>query len=220
MQLCYNGYMAQIKIEYSGEYTTGSNLIRTIVYHYDKGERLLGMYEVWATKDLINKNFPSKDLDFDEKTRSNAIEAFEDMLKHNEKNNKNDTAVFLDVDKPPKYGNYREFPGSIADIESTVRTNVSMPENMYAWLRVQAAKENSNISEVIKQAVREYQTIVCPKCGSNHVVRTGFAHGVGATGLKLPPTIHKQYQCLDCKSLFHFPSMDRKNKRKSLRGRK
>ncbi len=200
--------MTKTKIEYSGEYSTGSNIQRTIIYHYDEGEKLLGMYEVWATKDHINKKYPSKDLNFNEKIRSNAIDAFEGILKHNEEDNKKDTAVFLDVGKAPKYGNYREFPGVIADIEPTIRTNVSMPENMYAWLRVQAAKENSNISEVIKQAVRDYQTILCPKCASNHVVRTGFAHGVGS-GPTPPPAIHKQYECLDCKNLFHYPSTDR-----------
>lgn len=210
VHLWYNGCMSKTKIEYSGEYSTGSNLIRTIIYHYDEGEKLLGMYEVWATKEAINTNFPSKDLDFNEKVRSNAIEAFENILKHNEENNKNDTAVFMDVSKPPKYGNYKEFPGAIADIEPTVRTNVSMPGSMYAWLRVQSAKQNSNISEAIKQTVSDYQTIKCPKCGSNHVERTGFAHGVG-TGLALPPAIHKQYRCLDCNNLFHYPSLTKNN---------
>lgn len=208
MRVSYPVSMTKPKIEYSGEYSTGSNIIRTIIYHYDEGERLLGMYEVWATKEFINKKFPSKNLSFNDKVRSNAIDAFEDTLKHNEEEKKNDSAVFLDINKAPRYGNYREFPGVIADIEPTIRTNVSMPEAMYAWLRVQAAKENSNISEVIKKVIRDYQTILCPKCGSNHVVSTGFAHGVGTGPTPLKATF-KQYECLDCKNLFHYPSMSK-----------
>jgi len=196
------------EIKYLGQYAAGSNLHRVIVYHYDEGQRLLGMYEVWATKEAIESKYPYEKLKFEEKLRSFAIDGFEDIIKQNEENSTKHTAVFFDKGKNPKYGNYREFPGVLGNIDPTVRTNVSMPESLYRWVRVQAAKKGTSISEVVSQALVNHKEIVCPKCGSDNVTRTGLAHGVG-TGSAIPRAISKQYQCLDCNKFFNYPKLSK-----------
>lgn len=192
------------KIKYSGQYAVGSNLFRVIIYHYDEGERLLGMYEVWATKGFIESKFPSGDLKFNERLRAVAIDGFEELIKYNEENSTRYSAVFYDTNKSPKYGNYREFPGAISNIDPTVRTNVSMPESLYGWVRIQAAKERSSVSEVINQALADRKEIICPNCGSDNVYKTGLSHSVGV-GPKISKHKSYQYECLDCKKLFNYP---------------
>lgn len=196
------------EIEYSGQHSPGSKLSRVIINHYDEGERLLGMYEVWATKEAVANKFSDARIKFDEKLRSCAIDGFEDILKHNEENSTNHTAVFIDKNKPPKYGDYRKFPAMLSKIDPTIRTNVSMPESLYRWVRIQAAKENSSVSGVINQALTSHKEMACPKCGGNNVKKTELSHGVGSG--KVPPkAISKQYQCLDCKNFLNYPRLSK-----------
>ncbi len=194
------------EIKYLGQYAIGSNLFRVIVYHYDEGHRLLGTYEIWATKEVIKDKHPGSSLKFNEKLRSFAIDGFEELIKYNDEKSTKHTAIFFNKNKPPKYGNYREFPGVISDIDPTVRTNVSMPESLYQWVRLQAAKERSSVSEVTSQALSDRREIACPSCGGNNVGKTGLSHGVGA-GPKPPKCASKQYECLDCKEFFSYPRL-------------
>jgi len=189
-----------------GQYSAGSNLYRVIVYHYNAGEALIGMYEVWATKEAIENNYPNKNLKFDDKLRSIAIDGFEELIKYNEEESKTHSAIFYDKNKSPKYGNYREFPGILTDIDPTTRTNISMPESQYQWIRLQAAKDNCSTSEVVNQIISNHREIKCPKCKGNNVKKTGLAYGIGM-GENIPKSNMKQYECLDCKNLFNYPSI-------------
>ncbi len=196
------------EIKYLGQYSSGSRLFRVIVHHYDEGGSLLGMYEVWATKEAVIDKHSGVGMKFEDKLRSCAIDGFEDILKKNEENSTNHTAVFLNKNKPPKYGDYRKFPGVIKSIDPTIRTNVSMPESLYGWVRIQAAKEGSSVSEVISQSLISHKEIICPACGCDNVKKTGLSHGVGS-GVVPPKAISKQYQCLDCQDFFNYPRLSK-----------
>ncbi len=195
----------QPKIRYMGQYSEGSSLYRVIVEHLDSDQKLLGTYEIWLTKDFIDLKYPNIKIDLDTKLWESAVAGFEELIKYNENNSKKYSGVFYDKNKFPKYGNYREFPGVLGGIDPTVRTNVSMPESQYRWIRLQAAKENRSISEIVNQIIKNHREITCPKCKGNNTKKTGLSYGLG-TGKNIPKNNIKQYECLDCKNLFNFPS--------------
>jgi hypothetical protein len=198
--------MTAPKIEHAGQYKTGSKLHRIIVSHKDAGKRLLGRYEIWGAWDTIVREYSKFDMNDNEMERKFAIDEFEALVEKNAEENTNYTGVFVPFHGDKVYGIDREFPGKIAekDKDPTVRTNISLTENQYQWARLQAAKENTNVSEVIREALVNLENIECPHCKSSHARKTGFAHGIG-TGPKLPDPISKQYECLDCKKLFNYP---------------
>lgn len=171
-RVCYTVAMEKQLIEYSGAYKVGSKLKRVIISHFDEGKRLLGRYEVWMDWDAVLERYGTVGWTDEDLERTFAIAEFEELLKINDEKDKKYTGVYVPYQGEKYYGDSKEFPGVIDNIDPNVRTNISVPKTVFEWLRLESAKENSSISEVVIKALQKYKEQYKPGTYKGYQINT------------------------------------------------
>ena len=148
--------MKNTSIEYAEPYRTGGELFRIIIHQYDESKKLMGTYEIWATQEAIEDELEIAGSPSRKQLSEYGARIFEKWMDETD-NQPEQNGLFAIKKDDIRYGDYNTFPGSVWKPEPMVRTNISLPQSLYKWLRVKSAKSNKSISELIRQSIVNYK---------------------------------------------------------------
>lgn len=157
----YNCTIAVMKdpiFKYAAPYRTGGELFRVIIHQYDESNKLLWVYEVWASLEAIEDHLRLQKYPNKADLQKFAWEIYSQRLKDTNYRIPDSEGAFVTNESGIRYSDYRTFPGSMMDPDPLVQTNISIPSSLHKWLKVRAASGSKSISEVIRIALDEYRS--------------------------------------------------------------
>lgn len=149
--------MKRPTFHYAAPFRTGGELYRVILHQYDESNKLMWTYEVWASLEAIEDRLTLKGSPKKSDLQKFAWEIYNRRLRETNYRIPYSEGAFVTNESGVRYGDYRTFPGSMADPDPLIQTNISIPRSLHKWIRFKAAEDSTSISEVIRSALVDYQ---------------------------------------------------------------
>jgi len=149
---------------------TGGKLYRIFIHRYDEQKNHIGVYEIWATLEAVKSRTHGllNDNPLPSQLNKFAKDFYEHRLDEKNYDLSTETGAFI-TDTGVTYGNadtFSEKMTQIAQNDSYIQTNISLPSSLHEWLKMEAVQGKKSLSEIIRLALLQYKkdTFICTNC--------------------------------------------------------
>lgn len=142
-----------MKIEYLGQYQTGGELYRSIIYALDSQGRLIREFEIWFTHEVVEDHLHIKKSPTESELYRFATETFARWTHSNEPKF---SGLFVS-NKGKFEGNPQFWPGALKGADPVKKTAISLPESLLRWSKLEASKQRVSFSEIIRKALVQFK---------------------------------------------------------------
>jgi hypothetical protein len=149
---------------------TGAGIFNIAIRDNNRKDLPNHVFEIYLTEDFMIKRNPNfGELDIREK-----INQLEDAAENLYKNRKMlidyaDERVGLVVTDSgiQCVNDPEEFVAFLKKVDELIQTNISLPQSLHVWTKVESARTKKSISELIRLALVQYKqhSFICTRCG-------------------------------------------------------
>lgn len=136
---------------------TGVGIYRMRIQDFSKSNSPHKYFQVWVTEDFMVRRTP----DFAELDMRKKLQELEDCAENLyssfSEQERLKAGVFVTTKEMQFVDEPTEFTDFLDKFDSLVQTNVSLPESLHEWTKVESARTKQSLSEVIRQALLQYK---------------------------------------------------------------